>query len=160
MSRRDRTDSAIHRCGCNRVRLALYTLISRSLIVLCFSDTKLVAKSLVADMTAVAPTLWTTVTGRRSLLYLVAPRSRKHFMPAQIVTLAETDAIRATTSKKDEDIRAAEIRRAASEKLLEFIAQHGVEVVKDTAGSLVVTEIMLQTEGGSYPSSVPQCTPH
>jgi pumilio family protein 6 len=69
-------------------------------------------------------------------------------MPSQIATLSETDPIRAKTSKKDDDVRAAEIRRAASERLLEFIAQHGQSVAKDTGGSLLVTEIMLQTEGG------------
>lgn len=81
-------------------------------------------------------------------------------MPSQIVTLAETDAIRATTSKKDEEVRAAEIKRAASEKLLEFIAHHGVPVAKDTGGSLLVTEIMLQTEGGSSSAIIPGCSFH
>jgi pumilio family protein 6 len=69
-------------------------------------------------------------------------------MPSQIATFAEIDTIRASTSKKDDNIRADEIRRAASDNLLEFIAQNGGQVARDTAGSLLVTEIMLQTEGG------------
>jgi len=62
--------------------------------------------------------------------------------------LAETDATKAQTSKKDDSVRAAEIRKAASESLLEFVARHGKEVVMDTGGSLLVGEIMLQADGG------------
>ena len=47
-------------------------------------------------------------------------------------------------------MRAAEIRKAASEPLLEFVANHGKEVAIDTGGSLLVNEIMLQADGGTY----------
>jgi len=50
-------------------------------------------------------------------------------------------------------VRAAEIRKAASESLLEFVAKHGKEVVMDTGGSLLVSEIMLQADGGKYSRS-------
>ena len=108
------------------------------------------AKSLVSELTAAAPTIWKSTHGRRSLLYLISPRSRRHFTPAQIATLAETDATKARTSKKDDSVRAAEIRKAASEPLLEFVAKHGKEVAVDTGGSLLVNEIMLQADGGAY----------
>lgn len=68
----------------------------------------------------------------------------------QIATLAETDPIRARTSKKDNEVRAAEIKRAASEDLLAWIAKSGAEVSQDPGGSLVVLEVMLSAEGGSY----------
>ena len=100
-------------------------------------------------MTVAAPTLWKSTHGRRSLLYLIAPRSRRHFTPAQIAILAETDATKAQTSKKEDSVRAAEIRKAASESLLEFVAKHGKEAAMDTGGSLLVTEIMLQADGGT-----------
>ena len=108
------------------------------------------AKSLVSELTAAAPTIWKSTHGRRSLLYLISPRSRRHFTPAQIATLAETDVTKAQTSKKDDSVRAAEIRKAASEPLLEFVAKHGKEVAMDTGGSLLVNEIMLQADGGTY----------
>jgi len=98
----------------------------------------------------VVPSIWKSIHGRRSLLYLIAPRSRRHFTPAQIATLAETDATKAQTSKKDDSVRAAEIRKAASESLLEFVAKHGKEAAMDTGGSLLVVEIMLQADGGTY----------
>jgi pumilio family protein 6 len=128
----------------SREELAQLVLFSAFDII---DDTKLVSKSLVSELTAAAPAIWKSIHGRRSLLYLVAPRSRRHFTPAQIATLAETDAIKAQTSKKDDSVRAAEIRKAASEPLLEFVARHGKEVVLDTGGSLLVLEIMLQTDG-------------
>ena len=119
------------------------------------SDTKLVSKSLVSELTAVAPTIWKSTHGRRSLLYLIAPRNRRYFTPAQIATLAETDATKAQTSKKDDSVRATEILKAASASLLEFVARHGQEAALDTGGSLLVLEIMLQADGGSYFSSFP-----
>ena len=114
------------------------------------SDTKLVAKSLISELTAAAPTIWNSTHGRRSLLYLISPRSRRHFTPAQIVTLEETDVTKAQTSKKDDSVRVTEIRKAASEPLLEFVAKHGKEAAVDTGGSLLVGEIMLQADGGTY----------
>ena len=68
----------------------------------------------------------------------------------KIATLAETDSIRAKTSKKDNALRAAEIRRAASEDLLAWVEKSGAEVSRDPGGSLVVLEVMLCAEGGTY----------
>ncbi|KAI0646045.1 ARM repeat-containing protein [Trametes meyenii] len=116
-------------------------------------DTKLTAKSLVSDMVTSAPFLYASSQGRRSIIYLVAPRTRRHFTPAQIATLAETDPIRAKTSKKDDELRASEIRKAASDGLLQWITESGAEVAKDTGGSLVVCEIMLEAEGDKSSAS-------
>ena len=113
------------------------------------SDTKLVAKSLVSELTTAAPVIRKSTRGRRSLIYLIAPRSRHHFTPGQISTLAETDGTRAQTSKRDDSVRAAEIRKAASESLLEFVANHGKEATVDTGGSLPILEIMLQADCGT-----------
>lgn len=113
------------------------------------SDTKLIAKSLVSDIVASAPTLYASPQGRRALFYLVSPRTRRHFTPAQIATLAETDLIRAKTSKKDDAVRTSEIRKAASEGLLSWIAQSGTDISRDPGGSLVVLEVMLEADGGA-----------
>ncbi|KAI0368550.1 ARM repeat-containing protein [Pilatotrama ljubarskyi] len=130
-------------------------------------DTKLTAKSLVSDIVSSAPSLYTSSQGRRSIIYLIAPRTRRHFTPAQIATLAETDPIRAKTSKKDGTVRASEIRKAASDGLLQWIAEKGADVARDTGGSLVVCEIMLEADGDNllkalstpYPSTDP-ANPH
>ena len=67
----------------------------------------------------------------------------------QIATLAETDLIRALTSKKDDAVRAAEIKRAASEDLLAWVEKNGADVSRDPGGSLEVLEVMLGAEGGT-----------
>lgn len=69
-------------------------------------------------------------------------------MPAQIASLEETDAVRARTSKKDPEARADEIRKFASEALLNWITENGAKVAREPRGSLIVTEIMLYAEGG------------
>lgn len=123
------------------------------------SDTKLIAKSLVSEIVSHAPTLYTTAHGRRSLLYLLVPRSTRHFTPAQINILAETDEDKKRTSKKDDDVRRSEIRKAASEGLLGGLIENRErveEMIRDPGGSLLVTEIMLYAEGGkslSFPFS-------
>ena len=65
-----------------------------------------------------------------------------------ISTISETDYIRAHTSKKSSDVRTAEILAAASSELLSWIVRDGAEVSRDTGGSLVITEIMLEAHGG------------
>lgn len=112
------------------------------------SDTKLTAKSLVSDIIPHTSSLATSPQGRRSLFHLIVPRSRRHFTPAQIAVIAETDDIRAKTSKKDNAIRESEIRKVASEGLLQFVVENGAETARDTGGSLLILEIMLYAEGG------------
>jgi hypothetical protein len=115
------------------------------------SDTKLTAKSLVSDITPHISSLATSPQGRRSLFHLIVPRSRRHFTPAQIAVIAETDGIRTKTSKKDSAVRESEIRKVASEGLLQFVAENGAETARDTGGSLLILEIMLYADGGQVP---------
>jgi pumilio family protein 6 len=70
-----------------------------------------------------------------------------------IARISETDSLRALTSKKSSDDRAAEIRSAASSELISWVVRDGAEVSRETGGSLVVTEIMLEAHGGESPSS-------
>jgi pumilio family protein 6 len=81
-------------------------------------------------------------------LYLVVPRTRRHFTPAQIATLAETDEIRSRTSKKNPTSREEEVRKAASDDLIQWIEKSGEALIREPSGSLVVTEVMLYAEGG------------
>ncbi|KLO06152.1 ARM repeat-containing protein [Schizopora paradoxa] len=131
-------------CKDDDAQLVLFTALD------VIDDTKLTAKSLVADITSKAPSLYQSVQGRRSLLYLIVPRTLRHFSPAQIDMIMETDAIRAKTSKKDPTTRQEEIRKAASEGLVATLLDDaGVfeEVLRDAGGSLLVTEIMLYADG-------------
>ncbi|KAJ7148678.1 armadillo-type protein [Mycena crocata] len=116
-------------------------------------DTKLVVKTLVPEITSPANTLCQTQQGRRALLYLIVPRTRRHFTPAQIASLAETDEIRARTSKKTQEVREAEIRAGASEALIKWVKDKGGLLLRETAASLVVTEIMLFADGDKAAAS-------
>lgn len=114
------------------------------------SDTKLTSKSVVGEITSHANTLYLTAQGRRSLLYLLVPRSPRHFTPSFSAQLAETDPIRAQTSKKDPSVREEEVRQAASGPLLTLVSDPDRldEFIRDPGGSLLVLEIMLYAEGG------------
>ena len=125
------------------------------------SDTKLLAKSIIAPITEVlsstpkpggktAP-LHTTPQGRRSLIHLLTPRTRRHFTPAQIALMEETDAVRDQTSKKPAALRQDEVRKAASPDLVSWINDSGESVVTETGACLVITEIMLYADGGLSP---------
>ena len=81
-------------------------------------------------------------------MYLLEPRTRRHFTPAQIAAISETDEIRAKTSKKDTQARESEIRNGVSEVLLTWIAEKGETIARDPGGSLLVTEAMLSADGG------------
>ncbi|TFK45263.1 ARM repeat-containing protein [Heliocybe sulcata] len=130
-------------CLDDEAQLVIFTALD------CIDDTKLLAKSVLAEVTSKAPTLFPTPQGRRALLYPIVPRSRRHFTPAQIALQAETDEVKmkAGQSKKDDEVRRAEVRKAASEGLLEWLGKSAAEVVRDPGGSLVVMEVMLYAEG-------------
>ena len=65
-----------------------------------------------------------------------------------ITRISETDSLRTYTSKKSSEVRAAEIRAAASSELLSWVVRDGAEVSRETGGSLVIAEIMLEAYGG------------
>lgn len=134
-------------CKDDEAQLVLFTALD------VIDDTKLTAKSLVADIAAAAHSLYQSSQGRRSLIYLVSPRTRRHFTPAQIALLAETDAVRAQTSKKDAAVRADEVCKAASAPLLAWLADEGAAVARDPGGSLVVCEVLLYADGDKAAAS-------
>ncbi|KAF8443677.1 armadillo-type protein [Boletus edulis BED1] len=137
-------------CVDDEAQLVLFTALD--VIEYVFSTPNSPRKTLVSDIISHASSLATSPQGRRSLLHLIVPRSRRHFTPAQIVMIAETDRIRAKTSKKDSVARETEIRKAASEGLLQFVVENGAETARDTGGSLLVQEIMLYAEGDKSPA--------
>ncbi|KAF9451432.1 ARM repeat-containing protein [Macrolepiota fuliginosa MF-IS2] len=128
-------------CLDDEAQLVLFTALD------VIDDTKLLAKSLISEITTSANSIYEKPQGLRVLVYLLAPRTRRHFMPAQIASLEETDNARARTSKKDPEARATEVRKFASEALLQWIAENGAKVSKEPRGCLIATEVMLYAEG-------------
>ncbi|KAI0258545.1 ARM repeat-containing protein [Gloeopeniophorella convolvens] len=112
-------------------------------------DTKLLAKSILSSITQNARSLQEGAVGRRTLLYPLVPRDRRYYTPAMIANISETDKLRTYTSKKAADIRAAEICSAVSADLLSWVARDGAEISRETGGSLVITEIMLEAQGAT-----------
>ncbi|KAH9960681.1 ARM repeat-containing protein [Russula dissimulans] len=110
-------------------------------------DTKLIAKSVLPSITQNAKSLQANSAGRRTLLYPLVPRDRRYYTPSMIVRISETDSLRAHTSKKSSDVRAAEICSATSSELVSWVVRDGAEVSRETGGSLVITEIMLEAHG-------------
>ena len=119
-----------------------------------FSDTKMLGRSFISDITSKISTLWKSTQGRRAILYLLAPRSHRYFTPAQVQQLVETDEAKACTSKKEDELRRSEIRSAASPGLLTSLSQQSLvnEMIIDPAGSLLYLGILMHTEGGMYNS--------
>lgn len=147
--------------------LALFT-IELTIFIYSTSDTKLLQKS-VASIITTSNTLNTLVKspqGRRAIIYLLIPRSRRYFTIAQIRALGDTDNARdgggstkqgngegatATgegTSKKSPEVRQEEVRRGASEALLTWVKEQGAELAREAAESLIIADIMLHAEGG------------
>ncbi|RXK38341.1 hypothetical protein M231_04383 [Tremella mesenterica] len=115
----------------------------------CVDDTKLMGKTFISDITTLSHTLAFDKTGRRAMLYLLAPTSTRHNIPAvlQSLQVSATQATEFATSKKDPILRRKEIRAYASEGLLKAVEEKGPEMVRDPGAGLVVQEIMLSTMG-------------
>ncbi|KAF8067011.1 armadillo-type protein [Lyophyllum atratum] len=134
-------------CLDDEAQLVLFTALD------VIDDTKLASKSLITEMTTPAAKLYVTPQGRRALFYLLVPRTRRHFTPAQIASLAETDETRARTSKKAPEAREEEVRKFASEALVDWVEQNAASIVREPGGSLVAAEIMLFADGDKTAAS-------
>ncbi|CAE6443792.1 unnamed protein product [Rhizoctonia solani] len=127
-------------CGDEEAQLVLFTIFDL------VDDTKLVGKSLVTDITALSPSLSRTLA-RRVLLYLLVPRTPRHFTPALLRTISQTDFAQGTTSKKDPEVRRAELRAVASPGMIKAIEDDAEALVRDRGASVFVGEVMLFAEG-------------
>lgn len=85
--------------------------------------------------------------GRRVPLYLLVPRTKRHFTPATTNLLAFHDAARALTSKKETATRQAELRRAVSPCLIDVIAADtDGQLIRDAGACLLMQETLLYAE--------------
>ncbi|PVF96955.1 ARM repeat-containing protein [Serendipita vermifera] len=128
-------------CRDSEAQLVLFTALD------VIDDTKMVAKSILTDVAVLTGKLYMDANGRRSLLYPLIGRNTRHVTPAMISTLASTDSIREKTSKKDNTIRADEIRQAISGDMLREVKSRAEELIVDPGGSLLVVETLLNATG-------------
>ncbi|RDW88892.1 ARM repeat-containing protein [Coleophoma cylindrospora] len=90
------------------------------------------------------------LNARTTLLYLFQGRSKALFPASHasdLEVLAEVDKARATTSKKDPEIRQKELAKALSPYLLKGIAAAARDLVATSFGCQFVTEALFGTEG-------------
>ncbi|KAI9051117.1 hypothetical protein LZ554_005220 [Drepanopeziza brunnea f. sp. 'monogermtubi'] len=90
------------------------------------------------------------LNARIPLLYLFQGRSKALFPAshsADLEILAEIDKVRATTSKKDPEVRRAELAKALSPFLLNGIAAAAPDLVATSFGTQFVTEVLFGAEG-------------
>ncbi|ELU37467.1 puf family RNA-binding protein [Rhizoctonia solani AG-1 IA] len=71
----------------------------------------------------------------------------RHFTPALLRTISQTDFAQGTTSKKDPEIRRAELRAAASPGMVKAIEDDAEALVRDRGASVFVGEVMLFAQG-------------
>jgi pumilio family protein 6 len=116
------------------------------------SDTKLVGKSIIGELNLAE--LFVSKLGRRVPLYLLVPRTKRHFTPATTNLLAFHDAARAKTSKKETATRQAELRKAVSPGLIEVIVGDSEgELIRDAGACLLMQETLLYAEDGAFEPS-------
>ena len=126
----------------DQAQLVLFTALDA------IDDTRATSTTIVSSLTKSSKDLAFDKNGRRSLHYLLTPRSTKHFTPDIVYVLKETDGILSKTSKKDANIRHEEIIKFASKDLLQAIEDEPKKFIMDAGASLLVTDIMLYAIGG------------
>jgi pumilio family protein 6 len=104
--------------------------------------------------------LATDKQGRKVLLYLLTPRSSRHFIPSTVAQLKQVDEAAAKTSKKDKDIRRKELKDVISPDLIKLVEDQGEQLLRETGSSLLVAEILLSAVGGKSADVVLQTCPH
>lgn len=90
------------------------------------------------------------LNARTTLLYLFEGRTSSLFpasMSSDLNVLKEIDIIRTTTSKKDPEIRRAELAKALSPMLLRGISAAAGDLVADSFGCHFLTQVLLGADG-------------
>ena len=89
----------------------------------------------------------TNLNARVPILYLFVAKSSSLLSTEDTALLKEIHAIRATTSKKDSDIRRKELIKALSPSLISYIAEHAADLVQTSFGCQFVSEVLLSADG-------------
>ncbi|CAG8950679.1 hypothetical protein HYFRA_00002889 [Hymenoscyphus fraxineus] len=90
------------------------------------------------------------LNARTTLLYLFQGRSKALFPPSLAVDLEilkEVDTVRQATSKKDPEIRRAELAKALSPYILKAIKTAAGDLVATSFGSQFITEVLFGADG-------------
>lgn len=159
---------AVHESG-HLVLLALFDLVD---------DTVLVNKSIFSELQQHVFDLAVHKFGRIPLLYPFVGRRNRLLPPPAIASIQELDKFREVTryqnwflykkklkkrptdhndSKKDPEVRQSELRNHLSPIVLQGVADHSAELVRDSFGCQFATEVLLGSSGTYPPHFTPRC---
>ncbi|KAJ2827171.1 Pumilio y domain member 6 [Coemansia sp. 'formosensis'] len=110
----------------------------------CVDDTVFVAKTLVADLAAMADDLLPDTHGRRVLLYALAGRSPHYVGADALAVLRAGDDVRAATSKKDPATRRKELAAAVGPALVAWAERNAAGAVFESLPSQAVMETLVR----------------
>ncbi|XP_060546497.1 pumilio homolog 3 [Pantherophis guttatus] len=116
----------------------------------CIDDTKLVKQLIISELNGNLAAVINNKYGRKVLLYLLSPRDPTYFSPAIIKILQQGDEN--AHSKKDADVRHAELLEAISSPLLQHLSAHAEEMVMDKVAFIIVTGILKAAVGDVQPA--------
>eukprot|EP00095_Tigriopus_kingsejongensis_P001645 maker-scaffold801_size95070-snap-gene-0.16 protein:Tk01645 transcript:maker-scaffold801_size95070-snap-gene-0.16-mRNA-1 annotation:"hypothetical protein DAPPUDRAFT_43721" len=106
-------------------------------------DTKLVGQAIVGEIIENLDQIAETVPGRKVLMFLVAPRHTA-YIGQDVVQLLERETV---ASKKDPEVRAAELRALISPALVKYVLAHLTEMLRDNAKTLFLTCLLNYADG-------------
>ncbi|KAJ1678390.1 Pumilio y domain member 6 [Spiromyces aspiralis] len=110
-------------------------------------DTVFVEKAIISELRQLIPNLIPDLTGRRILMYMVVGRCSRYIGHHVIQALNEGDTIRAKTSKKNSAVRRAELVKAISPALLEWVRSEIEDILADPVLCQSATDIVLFCQG-------------
>ncbi|KAJ3130219.1 pumilio domain member 6 [Physocladia obscura] len=117
------------------------------LITVCeaVDDTVFVAKNILSELvaTAAAPgALMRDQWASRVFLYLLSGRNKRYQSAYVLEELAEMDAVRKVTSKKDDAVRRGELVAASGGAWVDVCAQFCGELIRSRSGGQVLVEVL------------------
>jgi pumilio homology domain family member 6 len=108
-------------------------------------DTVLINKAVLRDLVKDMRDLLDDVSGRKVLLYLLAPRD-SHYFPPTVTRLLELGDGNAN-SKKDTDIRRRELLNAVSANFVQYVTVNMRSLLLDSKTVLFAQEVIMRASG-------------
>ncbi|KAJ2452544.1 Pumilio y domain member 6 [Coemansia sp. RSA 2336] len=113
----------------------------------CIDDTVFVNKAVLQDVCGMMNELLNDQYGRRIPLYILSGR-HPHFVGSDALRiLADGDAVRAQTSKKDPAVRRKELTAFVSPSMVQWATENASKAIFDAQPSQAVNETLLRAHG-------------
>ncbi|CAN6608171.1 pumilio homology domain family member 6 [Trichomonascus vanleenenianus] len=117
-------------------------------------DTVLVSKAFMPDFKENVVELMKSKMGRRPFIYLLAGRAPRYFQKPVQDKFDEVDELKKETSKKDDEARRTELRKAFAPLFMDAIKEHTEELLQDNLGAQFISEALLFCADGDREGAV------